>query len=87
MKKQSFRERECIHRDEDVEGELYDGVAYVQALQHLPVDQAMKVAARVSSFFWSDASHIMVWLCEDCAAALDLNERPRAIAQTSRRQA
>ncbi|HVQ38654.1 MAG TPA: hypothetical protein VMS31_14045 [Pyrinomonadaceae bacterium] len=87
MKKQTFRERECIHREDGAEGELYNGVVYVQALQLLPVNQAMKVAAKVSSFFWSDASHILVWLCSDCAAALELNERPRAIAQGSRRQA
>jgi len=87
MKKQVFRERECIHRDDGAEGEFYNGVIYVQALQLLPVDQAMKVAAKVSSFFWSDASHILVWLCQDCTATLELNERPRAIAQSSRRQA
>jgi hypothetical protein len=82
-----FRERECIHRDEGADGEFYNGVIYVQALQLLPIDQAMKVAGRVSSFFWSDAPHILVWLCADCAAVLELNERPRAIAQSSRRQA
>jgi len=87
MKKQMFRERECIHRGESAEGELYKSVLYVQALQLLPVDQALKVAGKVSSFFWSDASHILVWLCQDCAATLELNERPRSIAQSSRRQA
>jgi hypothetical protein len=87
MKKQMFRERECIHRDEGAEGEFYNGVVYVQALQLLPVDQAMKVAGKVSSFFWSDASDILVWLCLDCAAALELNDRLRAITQSSRRQA
>ncbi len=87
MKKQMFRERECIHRDEGAEGELYNGALYVQALQLLPVDQAMKMSEKVSSFFWSDASHILVWLCLDCAAALDLNDMPRSIAQSARRQA
>ena len=87
MKKQTFRERECIHRDEGAEGDFYNGVIYVQALQLLPIDQAMKVASRVSSFFWSDAPHILVWLCLDCAAAVELNAGPRAITQSSRRQA
>lgn len=61
MKKQMFRERECIHREEGAEGEFYNGVLYVQALQLLPVDQALKVAGKVSPFFWSDASHILVF--------------------------
>jgi hypothetical protein len=87
MKKQTFRERECIHRDEGAEGDFYSGVVYVQALQLLPINQAMKVASKVSSFFWSDAPHILVWLCLDCASVLELNERPRAVPQSSRRQA
>jgi hypothetical protein len=87
MKNQMFRERECTHRSRGVEGDFYDGVIYVQALQRLPIDQAMKVSAKVSSFFWSDAAHILVWLCQDCAALLELSDRPRAIAQGSRRQA
>ena len=41
--KQMFRERECIHRDEGVEGEFYNGVFYVQALQRLRVDQAVRL--------------------------------------------
>ena len=87
MKKQMFRERECIHREDGAEGEFYNGVIYVQALQLLPVNQAMNVAGKVESFFWSDAPHILVWLCQDCAGALELNERPRAIAHSARRQA
>jgi hypothetical protein len=87
MKKQVFRERECIHREEDAEGEFYNGAFYVQALQRLPVDKAMKVAGRVGSFFWSDAPHTVVWLCTDCAAELNLTDTPRAITQAARRQA
>jgi hypothetical protein len=85
--KQVFRERECIHRDDGVEGEFYNGVFYVQALQQLPIDQAMQVAGRVSSFFWSDAANIQVWLCPACAAELHLGDSPRAISQAARRQA
>jgi hypothetical protein len=85
--KQVFRERECIHRDEGAEGEFYNGVFYVQALQRLPVDRAMEVAGRISSFFWSDAPHILVWLCSSCASELHLGESPRAIAQPVRRHA
>lgn len=86
MKKQMFRERECIHRDEGAEGEFYNGVFYIQALQRLPVDRAMQVASKVSSFFWADAPHILVWLCSDCATELNLVDTPRAVVQ-ARRQA
>ena len=85
--RQMFRERECIHRDQGAEGEFYNGAFYVQALQQLPIDQAMQVASKVSSFFWADAPHILVWLCPVCAAELHLNDTPRAITQSVRRQA
>lgn len=85
--KQVFRERECIHRDEGVEGEFYNGVFYLQALQRLPIDQAMQMASKVSSFFWADAPNILVWLCHACAAEMHLGESPRAITQVVRRQA
>jgi hypothetical protein len=86
MKKQEYRERECIHQDEGVEGSYYNGVFYVQALQRLPVDVAMQISKKVTSFFWSDAPHILVWLCNDCAAQIGLADTPRALTQT-RRQA
>lgn len=85
MKKQMFRERECIHREEDAHGEVYNGAFYVQALQRLPVDQAMKVAGRIGSFFWADAPHTLVWLCDACATELNLADTPRAITQAARR--
>lgn len=85
--KQIFRERECIHRDEGADGEFYNGVFYVQALQRLPVDHAMKMAGKVTSFFWADAPHILVWLCADCANELDLVDTPRAITHAARRHA
>ncbi|HEY2963261.1 MAG TPA: hypothetical protein VGJ37_12635 [Pyrinomonadaceae bacterium] len=87
MPRQMFRERECIHRDEGAEGEFYNGVFYIQALQRLRVDHAVQVAGKVSSFFWSDAPHIIVWLCHDCAAELRLTDTPRAVTSASRRQA
>jgi hypothetical protein len=87
MKKQQYRERECIHQDEGVEGAYYNGVFYVQSLQRLPVDAAMQMSRKVTSFFWSDAPHILVWLCNDCAAQVGLADTPRAITQASRRQA
>ena len=87
MKRQVFRERECIHRDQSAEGDFYNGVFYVQALQRLPVDAAMQVASKVSPFFWADAPHILVWLCHDCAVELRLTDTPRAMVQGSRRQA
>jgi hypothetical protein len=84
--KQVYRERECIHRDEGAEGEFYNGAFYLQALQRLPIDRAMQVAGKVSSFFWSDAPNILVWLCPACASELNLSDSPRAITQ-ARRQA
>ena len=86
MKKQVFRERECIHQDEGVEGEYYNGVFYLQALQRLPVSHAVKIAGKISPFFWVDASHILVWLCRDCAAEVGVADSPRAIT-ANRRQA
>ena len=87
MSKQVFRERECIHREEGAEGEFYNGAFYVQAIRRLQVDQALEISKKVSSFFWVDAPHILVWLCEDCATTLRLNDTPRSIVQGSRRQA
>ncbi len=86
MGKQEFRERACIHRDEGAEGEFYNGAFYVKALQRLRIAEALHVARKVSSFFWSDAPHILVWLCHECAGELGLTDTPRAVTQ-SRRQA
>jgi len=85
MTRQMFRERECIHRDEGADGDFYNGVFYIQALQRLRVDQAVKIAGKVSSFFWADAPHIVVWLCDACAAELHLTDTPRAIVSSARR--
>ena len=85
--KQVFRERECIHRDEGAEGEFYNGVLLRASLQRLPIDQAMQVAGKVSSFFWADAPNIIVWLCPACAGEMHLGESPRAISHAARRQA
>ena len=85
MTRQMFRERECIHREEGAEGEYYNGAFYVQALQRLRVDDAVKIAGKVGSFFWVDAPQIVVWLCHDCAAELHLTDTPRAVV--ARRQA
>ena len=81
MTRQMFRERECIHREDGAEGDFYNGAFYVQALQRLRVDAAVKMAGKVSSFFWSDAPHILVWLCNECASELRLNEAPRALTR------
>lgn len=81
MTRQTYRERECIHRDEGAEGDFYNGAFYVQALQRLRVDEAVKMAGKVSSFFWADAPHILVWLCDECASELRLNEAPRALTR------
>ena len=81
MSRQTFRERECIHREEGAEGDFYNGAFYVQALQRLRVNEAVQMARKVTSFFWADAPHILVWLCHDCAAQLHLNEAPRAVTR------
>jgi hypothetical protein len=81
MKRQMFRERECIHREEGADGDFYNGAFYLQALQRLRVDDAVKMSAKVASFFWSDAPQIMVWLCDECAAELRLSETPRAVTR------
>jgi len=81
MTRQMFRERECIHREEGADGDFYNGVFYLQALQRLRVADAVKMAAKVTSFFWSDAPQIIVWLCDECATELHLNEAPRAVTR------
>ena len=81
MSRQTFRERECIHREEGAEGDFYNGVFYIQALQRLRVNEAVQMARKVTSFFWADAPHILVWLCDDCATQLRLNEAPRAVTR------
>jgi hypothetical protein len=81
MSRQTFRERECIHREEGAEGDFYNGVFYVQALQRLRVNEAVQMARKVTSFFWADAPHILVWLCDDCATQLRLSETPRAVTR------
>jgi hypothetical protein len=87
MSKQVFRERECIHREGSVDGEFYNGAFYVQAIRRLQVDAALQMSKKVSSFFWADAPHILVWLCDECASSLHLNDKPRSLVQGSRRQA
>jgi hypothetical protein len=87
MTRQMFRERECLHRDGGADGDFYNGAFYLQALQRLRVADAVKIAAKVSSFFWADAPHILVWLCHDCAAELRITDMPRAVKSAARRQA
>ena len=73
----TYRERECSHRAPGVGGNFYSGASYVQSLQRLRASAAADFSARVSSFFWSDARQIVVWLCDDCAAELN-SLRPAA---------
>ena len=85
MKRQFFFERECVHRDQGVDGEVYNGVFFIQALQRLQSDQALKMAGKVAPFFWVDAPRVLVWLCRECATELSLTEAPRALLQGARR--
>ena len=75
MSEQEYRVRECVHRAGEAEGEYYLGSTYVKHLQRLSIAGAMQFARKVTPFFWSDAAHILVWLCRDCAAELGLNGR------------
>lgn len=76
MSKRSYRERECIHREEGAEGDFYKGLRYIKAIQRLPSDEAVKMARLVEPFYWSDAENIVVWLCHSCAKMLRLTESP-----------
>lgn len=72
------RERECVHRKKGVEGNFYSGEDYVSALKRLGGEGAMRVAGKVGAFFWSDAPHVRVWLCTDCAAEVGLSPPGRS---------
>ncbi len=85
MKKQFLFERECIHRDRGAEGDFYNGMFFVQALQRLPAGDAVKMAGKISPFYWVDAPRVLVWLCRNCSAELHLSDAPRAVVQGARR--
>jgi len=85
MKKQFFLERECIHRDSGSDGEVYNGMFFVQALQRLQSNEALKLAAKIGPFYWVDAPRVMVWLCRECAVELQIRDSPRAVLQSARR--
>jgi hypothetical protein len=85
MKRQFFYERECVHRDNGADGDLYNGIFFVQALQRLQSDEALRIASNVSPFYWVDAPRVLVWLCKTCATELSLSESPRAVMQGARR--
>jgi len=85
MRKQFFFERECVHREEGTDGEIYNGIFYIQALQRLQSDDAVKMAGKVAPFFWVDAPRVLVWLCRNCATELNIGETPRAVLQSARR--
>ena len=80
MSEQEYRVRECVHRAEGAAGEYYRGSAYVKQLQRLRTEAAMR-AAKVSSFFWSDASRILVWLCGASADEIGLRENETTAAR------
>ena len=85
MKRQFFYERECCHRDSGTDGDTYNGMFFIQALQRLQSDEAVKMANKVSPFYWVDAPRVLVWLCKPCAAELSLIDSPRAVMQGARR--
>ncbi len=67
-----MRERVCVHREGGAEGAYYRGEEYVAALKRLRGRDAMRVAGRVGSLFWSDAPRVSVWLCRACAVEAGL---------------
>ena len=83
--KQFFFERECVHRDNGRDGEVYNGMFFIQAIQKLQTEAAMKMAGKVAPFYWVDAPRVLVWLCRECASELHIGEAPRAILQGARR--
>jgi hypothetical protein len=85
MKRQFFLERECVHRDKGAEGDFYNGMFFVQALQRLQSTDAVKIAGKVTPFFWVDAPRVIVWLCRECASELQISDSPRAVIQAARR--
>ncbi len=70
------RERVCIHRQQGAQGQFYQADSYISALQRLRNEDAMKMASKVGAFFWSDAAHLRVWLCQDCAREVKLDKQP-----------
>ncbi len=85
MKKQFMFERECVHRDRGADGDSYNGMFFVQALQRLQSADALKIAGKVGPFYWVDAPRVIVWLCKECAAELHISDAPRAVLQSARR--
>ena len=75
INEEAVHERECIHRRKGVPGEFYQGDSYVRALQRLRNEAAMKMASKVGAFFWSDAPHVRVWLCRECASEVRLKDQ------------
>ena len=85
MKRQFFYERECCHRDNSTDGDTYNGIFFIQALQRLQSDDAVKMSGKVSPFYWVDAPRVLVWLCKQCASELSLIDSPREVMQGGRR--
>jgi hypothetical protein len=85
MKRQFFLERECVHYERGAEGDSYNGMFFVQALQRLQAQEALKIAGKITPFYWVDAPRVLVWLCRECAAELHLSDTPRAVFQSARR--
>jgi hypothetical protein len=66
------RERECTHRAEGGRGGYYPARLYVEGLQRMRGDDAVRMAREVGQFFWEDAPLLGVWPCEACAREVGL---------------
>jgi DNA primase len=85
MKKQFLFERECIHRDDGSEGDFYNGMIFIKALQRLQSNDAVKMAGKIAPFYWVDAPRVLIWLCRECATELHVSDAPRAVIHSARR--
>lgn len=72
LPEQPHRERECVHRRTGAGCDLYSGEQFISALQRMRAAAAVTLARKVEAFFWSDAPHVSVWLCHDCAREASL---------------
>ena len=70
MRRQFLLERECIHRDHGLDGDTYNGMFFVQALQRLQSAEALKMAAKVTPFYWVDAPRVLICTVSAPAASI-----------------
>jgi hypothetical protein len=83
MKRQFCSSESVSTATTGVEGDTYNGMFFIQALQRMNSEEAVRMAAKVAPFFWVDAPRVVVWLCKQCATELSLVDS-RAIMKAGR---